>query len=197
MLRLPHTARKQLVGCTIAFGLPHGIVMNLCHSATLALAYNTLTSHMQSDVFRLFLLEDDENDAFMIQRAIDRSGIPCKWTRFYEPTAAIEALTNAQRPGEVPHLILTDLKMPRMSGLDFIKWLRQSRFSYLPIIMLSGSSLPEDILAAYRSGTNSFSTKPLNVHDLDEIVRTVLKYWKDICQTPTSVLQTASHLCDK
>jgi CheY-like chemotaxis protein len=77
--------------------------------------------------------------------------------------------------------------MPGMSGLEFVQWLRQSHFACTPVIMLSGSSLPEDILAAYRLGTNSFSTKPLDVHDLNEIVSTVLKYWKDICQTPASV----------
>ena len=64
--------------------------------------------------------------------------------------------------------------------------------------MLSGSSLPQDILAAYRSGTNSFSTKPLNVHDLEAIVSTVLKYWREACQTPASILAGGGlHLCGK
>jgi CheY-like chemotaxis protein len=151
---------------------------------------------MKSNPFRLFLLEDDDNDAFMIQRAIERTGVPSEVTRFHDPRAAIETLTNLQTPDvTAPHLILTDLKMPGMSGLEFVQWLRGSRFSCIPVIMLSGSSLPEDILAAYRHGTNSFSTKPLEVHDLNEIVNTVLKYWKDICRTPTSVLEGGLHLC--
>ncbi len=146
--------------------------------------------------FRLFLLEDDDNDAVMIRRAIERAGVPCDVTRFHEPKAAIATLTNLSSPDlQAPHLILTDLKMPGMSGLEFVKWLRASRFSCIPVIMLSGSSLPEDILAAYRHGTNSFSTKPLDVHDLNEIVNTVLKYWKDTCQTPASVLEGGVHLC--
>src|SRR4051794_12101194 len=150
-----------------------------------------------NEKFRLFLLEDDENDAFMLQRAIKNSGVPCDLTHFHEPKAAIDALLHLPHPTKVPHLILTDLKMPGMSGLEFVQWLRGSRFACIPVIMLSGSSLPEDILAAYRHGTNSFSTKPMDVHDLDEIVNTVFKYWKDICQTPTSVLQDGLHLCGK
>jgi CheY-like chemotaxis protein len=151
---------------------------------------------MHSGEFRMFLLEDDDNDAFLIQRAIERAGVPCAVTRFHEPSPAIQALSTLEHPDfQAPHLILTDLKMPGMTGLEFVQWLRASRFSCIPVIMLSGSSLPEDILAAYRSGTNSFSTKPLDVHDLDEIVRTVLKYWKHTCQTPTSVAEGGLHLC--
>ncbi len=144
---------------------------------------------MKHRPFRLFLLEDDDNDAFLIERAIERAGVPSQVTRFTNPQEAIAALRQFKDPPvDAPHLILTDLKMPGMSGVEFVQWLRESRFSCIPVIMLSGSSLPEDILAAYRHGTNSFSTKPMNVQDLDEIVNTVLKYWRDICQTPTSVL---------
>jgi CheY-like chemotaxis protein len=152
---------------------------------------------MKTETFRLYLLEDDDNDALLIQRGIERAGVPCTVTRFHEPKAAIELLTNLQKPdAEAPHLILTDLKMPGMNGLEFVKWLRTSNFSCIPVVMLSGSSLPEDILAAYRQGTNSFSTKPMDPHDLDEIVKTVLKYWRQICQTPASVLEGGSlHLC--
>lgn len=151
---------------------------------------------MKRNEFRLFLLEDDENDAFMIQRAIERAHPSCELTRFHEPTAAIEKLNHLSKPdAEAPHLILTDLKMPGMTGLEFVQWLRGSRFSCIPVIMLSGSSLPEDILAAYRHGTNSFTTKPMDVHDLNEIVNTVMRYWRDICQTPASVLNGGLHLC--
>lgn len=153
---------------------------------------------MKENSFRLFLLEDDDNDAFMIQRAIERACVPCELTRFHEPQEAIDALLKMERPEvEAPHLIFTDLKMPRMSGLEFVQWLRESHLSYIPVIMLSGSSLPEDILAAYRQGTNSFSTKPMDVHDLNEIVNTVLKYWKEACQTPAAVLGGGLHACGK
>lgn len=152
---------------------------------------------MHNEQFRLFLLEDDDNDAFMIQRALQRSPVPCTVARFHDPTDAIKRLDQMSAPDdEAPHLILSDLKMPKMSGLEFVQWLRTSRFSCIPVIMLSSSSMPQDILSAYRSGTNSFSTKPVNVHQLDEIVSTVLKYWRETCQTPTSVLQGNIHLCD-
>jgi CheY-like chemotaxis protein len=73
--------------------------------------------------------------------------------RFHDPTPAIECLEAVTAPElQLPHLIITDLKMPKMTGVEFVKWLRNSRFSYLPIIVLSGSSLPEDVLEAYRSG---------------------------------------------
>lgn len=153
---------------------------------------------MKKTNFRLFLVEDDDNDAYMIERAIRQTGVPCELTRFHEPTAAIEVLSHMEDPQrDAPHLILTDLKMPRMTGLEFVQWLRASQFSCIPIVMLSGSSLPEDILAAYRHGTNSFSTKPVDVHDLEEIARTFMKYWNETCKTPTSVLLESGSICGK
>jgi CheY-like chemotaxis protein len=153
---------------------------------------------MKKNQFRLYLLEDDDNDAFMIQRALEQTCPHCEVTHFHDPTQAIETLEKLVKPDEeAPNLILTDLKMPRMNGLEFVQWLRASRFSCIPTIMLSGSSLPVDILAAYRHGMNSFSTKPLNVTDLNEIVSTVMRYWRETCQTPATVLQGGMHLCGK
>jgi two-component system response regulator len=148
-----------------------------------------LGAQKRGRVFRLFLLEDDDNDALLIVRALKRSGQRCELRRFHNPHEAIAALETVQNPERnVPHLILTDLKMPKMTGMEFVTWLRNSPFSCVPVIMLSGSSLPEDVLQAYRIGTNSFSTKPVDPHDLDQIVATVMKYWNEACHTPASIM---------
>ncbi len=151
----------------------------------------------QGRQFRVMFLEDDDNDALFIKRALERSGVSAVITRFPDPHAAIAALEGMKDPEEeAPDLIITDLKMPKMSGLDFVRWLRASRFSCVPVIMLSGSSLPEDILKAYRAGTNSFSTKPVETEELDRIATTVMQYWKEACHTPAAILTAGMRLCE-
>jgi CheY-like chemotaxis protein len=78
----------------------------------------------------------------------------------------------------LPHLILTDLKMPLMDGLDFLRW-RQSnpRWLMVPTIMFSGSGLDEDIRRAYRSGANSYFTKPTDQTQLVNTLRSIVEYW--------------------
>jgi CheY-like chemotaxis protein len=148
--------------------------------------------------FRLWHLEDDDSDALLVQQALRRSHRPVDLTRYHDPTAAIAVLESIYAPEvQAPHLILTDLKMPKMDGLEFVKWLRQSRFACIPVIMLTGSTLPTDVLAAYRSGVNSFSTKPVSVLHLNELVSTVLKYWNELCATPTAVADSGFPICNE
>ncbi|HEY0548428.1 MAG TPA: response regulator [Verrucomicrobiae bacterium] len=143
---------------------------------------------MKKSKFRVFLLEDDDNDAFLIQRAVERACGGCAVSRFHDPTEIIPFLEALRSPwAEAPDVIISDLKMPRMSGLEFVEWLRASPFSCIPVLMLSGSALAEDVLRAYRHGANSFSTKPVDVHDLDAIVGAVMKYWKEASHTPAAL----------
>ena len=136
--------------------------------------------------YRVFHIEDNDDDALLIRRAVERSHHSCTFTQFPNARAAIAALNTIMAPEtEAPHLILSDFNMPEMNGLEFVRWLRQSRFSAIPVIILSSSTRPGDVLAAYRSGANSFTTKPLNVLQLNETIGTVLKYWRDATVTPT------------
>jgi CheY-like chemotaxis protein len=131
---------------------------------------------------RMFHLEDDPNDAELFATGLSRSGKPCKLTQFGSAEAAIQAMQKIMVPEmEAPHLIISDLKLPGMNGFEFATWLRRSRFSCIPLIILSGSSLAGDVAAAYRCGANSFATKPVSVHQLNEMVGTILKYWNDVC----------------
>jgi len=78
----------------------------------------------------------------------------------------------------LPTLILTDLKMPRMDGLEFLRWRRVSlRWSLVPTVMFSGSGLEKDVREAYRLGANSYFTKPSDRLQLVQILRVIFEYW--------------------
>jgi len=146
--------------------------------------------------FRIFHLEDDDNDAFLFAAALRRTHRACDLTRFnngIEATQALDQIRSTET--EAPHLIITDLKMPKMNGIEFVRWLRQSRFSCVPAILISGSSLAGDVLDAYRCGANSFSVKPVTTHELNELIGTVVKYWHDVSITPAQVAHSTWNVC--
>jgi CheY-like chemotaxis protein len=84
----------------------------------------------------------------------------------------------------LPWLIITDLKMPRMNGLELLKWLQEhEEFRLIPIIMLSASGQLSDIEKAYRFGARSYLVKPSNFKSLVETMKLVLSYWI-ACEKP-------------
>ncbi len=135
--------------------------------------------------FKIFLLEDDESDAFLISRALATVEPHCLVTHFDTPLRVVELLEGAGTPAdELPHLILTDLKMPLMSGIEFVKRLRASRFSTLPVLMLSSSNMAQDILRGYDAGINSWITKPNSYDEMVAMFRITVRFWRDICLVP-------------
>ena len=113
-----------------------------------------------------------------MKRAIAQSGIPCEISQFSNAHLAIDSMEKIPATREsAPHLIVSDLKMFGMTGIDFTRWVRGSRFGNVPVIILTGSCLVEDILAAYGSGANAFVTKPANFFDLRNIITRIITYW--------------------
>src|SRR4051812_1830966 len=103
--------------------------------------------------FRVFHADDDEHDRMFVARAFQQCGDAVLLRQFddaYDLRAALQAL-NPPDPN-LPHLILTDLKMPQLSGIELACWVRDSPFFCVPLIILSGSDIDGDIMAGYRCG---------------------------------------------
>ena len=77
-----------------------------------------------------------------------------------------------------PDLLLLDLKMPRVDGLQVLDWLAQhAEYAGLPRVMLSGSGLEQDVQEAYRRGANTYFTKPSEFDHFQKLVRVTIDYW--------------------
>jgi CheY-like chemotaxis protein len=84
----------------------------------------------------------------------------------------------------MPALILLDLKMPRATGLEILRWIREhDQCGRLPVVVLSGSELHEDIRQAYETGANSYLVKPLGFEELVTLVKDVNAVWLPPGQT--------------
>jgi len=91
-------------------------------------------------------------------------------------------------PGrQAPNIVLMDLKMPRMDGLDVLKWLRHNPdCSVIPVIIFSSSTLDQDVLQAYRLGANAYFEKPTDFQQLQAILLSILTFWSHARRPPVT-----------
>jgi CheY-like chemotaxis protein len=127
--------------------------------------------------------EDEPTDIFFLQRAFTNVGIQHRLESVPDGEAAIEYLSGAdayadREKNPLPCLILLDINMPRLSGLEVLEWMRkQPQLKKIPVLMLTSSSHPADMERARRLEANEYLTKPSNPAKLVELVRTIQKRW--------------------
>ena len=120
--------------------------------------------------------EDSEDDAFLMQRAFNKLNFPGTLVVVPNGLEAQRYLEGANNYADrqlhpLPKIILLDVKMPHLGGLDVLKWLRaQNEFQHVPVFMFSTSSQPADIVTAYQYGANSYLVKPSNLGDFSALV---------------------------
>jgi two-component system response regulator len=130
----------------------------------------------------ILLVEDDENDVFFFQRAASKAGIANPVQVARDGQEALDYLQGAGKFAErakfpLPCLILLDLKLPFVMGLDVLKWIRQQP-SLAPIVLiLSSSRVEADVATAYRLGAQGYLVKPAETGKLCETVKAINDFW--------------------
>ncbi|MDX1571407.1 MAG: response regulator, partial [Xanthomonadales bacterium] len=90
-----------------------------------------------------------------------------------------------QRKGALPKVVLLDIKLPGVSGLDVLETLRSdSRTRYLPVVMLTSSARVEDLERSYALGANSFIKKPVDFGEFSSAIERIQHYWLGLNETP-------------
>jgi CheY-like chemotaxis protein len=127
-------------------------------------------------------VEDDPNDVLFLQHAMNKAGVANPIHTVGDGQEAIDYLkgtgkfaNRAQFP--LPSLVLLDLKLPYVMGLDVLKWIRQQPWQAMVVVMLTASAEEADITAAYRLGANGFLTKPSEASKLDDIAKAIRDFW--------------------
>ncbi|MDQ3494192.1 MAG: response regulator [Pseudomonadota bacterium] len=137
---------------------------------------------MNYEHVQILLVEDSKADAEMTVRTLKRRGIAnnIEWVR--DGVEALDYLyctgAHAGRTNGYPKLVLMDLKMPRMDGLQVLERMKQDPDTKtIPVVMMTSSREEGDLLASYRLGVNSFVVKPVEFSDFAETVAQVGMYW--------------------
>ena len=134
----------------------------------------------------VLLAEDDPGHVAMFRRAIDDSGIACRLEVVHDGTGVIDYLFSLgaykeSLPREMPSLLLLDLNMPNMGGLQVLQVLRrvrgEDRVRFPPVVVLTSSESDGDVENAYRWGAQSYIRKPDNFDDFASAVCETLHYW--------------------
>jgi len=138
----------------------------------------------------VLLAEDDENDAFAMKQACVRTGIPHVLKVVTDGQMAIDYLSGAGEYSDraaypFPDVVLLDVKMPRRDGHDVLEWIRKRPgLNNLPVAMLSGSILKEDVYRAYELGVTSYLHKAPDLGAFGQSVRIFMKYWLELNIAP-------------
>jgi CheY-like chemotaxis protein len=128
-------------------------------------------------------VDDDPNDTELLRAAVRKAGLQIILHNAEDAEQAIAYLSGEGIYADrniccLPRLVLLDLKMPRIAGFEVLKWIRgHPQFHELPVVVLSGSELQDDIRLAYASGANLYLVKPLGFEALVQMVRELDAAW--------------------
>jgi DNA-binding response OmpR family regulator len=140
-----------------------------------------------SDTAPVILVEDNPDDADLIIYAFRKAHVANPVEVISDGETAIRRLAEraAAGDGEVPALILLDLKLPRRTGFEVLAWIRaEDRAKLWPVVVLTSSNQNGDVRRAYELGANSYLVKPVASEALLDMIRTLNRYWIVLNQSP-------------
>jgi CheY-like chemotaxis protein len=131
----------------------------------------------------ILLVEDNPDDEELTRLALRESHILSEMVVVRDGVEALDYLFATGQyadlsPARMPQLILLDLKLPKLGGLEVLRRLRADlRTDLLQVVVLTSSSQEEDVIASYRNGANSYVRKPVNFTHFVDAVRQLSLYW--------------------
>lgn len=142
------------------------------------------------EVVEILLVEDSEADAELVLRALRKGGVVNKVMRVRDGVEALEFLFRegafAQRRGAQPRLVLLDLKMPRLGGIDVLRRLKaDERTRVIPVVVLTSSAEEQDVAESYRLGVNSYLVKPVEFTAFTSVITKAGLYWAVMNHAPS------------
>ncbi|MDP8985786.1 MAG: response regulator [Pseudomonadota bacterium] len=143
----------------------------------------------ESEAVDILLVEDSDADAELTSRAL-RKGSLVNRLRVRDGVEALEFVFREgpfrRRGGGQPKLILLDLKMPRLGGIDVLRRLKSDpRTKVIPVVMLTSSAEERDIAESYLLGVNSYLVKPVNFLTFTDVIAQAGMYWALMNRLPS------------
>jgi two-component system, response regulator len=137
----------------------------------------------------ILLVEDSDADAEMTSRAIRKGNVVNHLVRVRDGVEALDYVFREgiykQRNGGNPKLILLDLKMPRLGGIDVLRRLKAEESSKtIPIVVFTSSAEERDVVESYKLGVNSYLVKPVDMKSFSDVITQTGLYWAVMNRIP-------------
>ncbi len=136
----------------------------------------------------ILLVEDNPNDEVLTLRALKKNNIANQVTVARDGQEALDYLLGSENnlPIETPAVVLLDLKLPKVDGLEVLKRMRANASTkFIPVVILTSSREDSDLLNGYLNGTNSYIRKPVDFNQFVEAVKHIGLYWLIFNEVPT------------
>ncbi|MGO4818592.1 response regulator [Flavobacterium sp. W22_SRS_FP1] len=126
-------------------------------------------------VLNILLIEDDTIEVMKFNRVLSTMNLKHK---IIEANNGEEALTILKVKEIIPDIIILDLNMPKINGIEFLGMLKADDYlKYIPAVILTTSNNRKDVLECYRSGVAGYLLKPLKYEDYVELIKRLIEYW--------------------
>ncbi|GGD11753.1 response regulator [Hyunsoonleella pacifica] len=127
------------------------------------------------NTLNILLIEDDMIEVMKLHRTISKLKLP---HNIVEANNGEDALKILQKKDELPHIILLDLNMPKLNGIEFLNILKNDDvLKYIPTIILTTSNNQKDLLECYKIGIAGYIIKPLKYEDYISKIEKLMAYW--------------------
>ncbi len=141
------------------------------------------------EVIEILLVEDSDTDAEMTMRALKKGNVANKLMWVKDGVEALEFIqctgAYSQRDRRHPKLILLDIKMPRMDGIDVLRRLKSDESTrMIPVVMLTSSAEERDVVESYQLGVNGYLVKPVDFKGFIDVVSHAALYWVVMNKVP-------------
>jgi CheY-like chemotaxis protein len=136
------------------------------------------------------IAEDDEDDVMLLENALEAIACEHVVRIVRDGRELLDYLKGEGKYGDrkrypFPNVLLLDIKMPRLSGLDVLRWLsKHPECSVMPTIVFSASEIEGDIKLAYELGASAYFVKPMAFQNLKEILRSMFEFWGKCVKPP-------------
>ena len=146
---------------------------------------------MNLEVKKILIVDDDPNDVELCITALAENNLANEVIVAEDGVEALDYLYQRGRYADYekgnPAVILLDIKMPRMNGIEVLKHIRSdSDFRLIPVIMVTSSREEKDLVESYKLGANSYVVKPVDFSQFINAMKVLGQYWVVINQLPSS-----------
>ncbi len=145
---------------------------------------------MKNEV-KVLLVEDNDHDAELITLALEKLETPVMLERACDGVEAMEILNRDRMNNVRIALVLLDIKLPRMNGMEVLSKMKTSNdLKTIPVVMFTSSREERDVMDCYLKGANAYVVKPINFNELVDVLRNTGLFWCSVNEIPPGKRQS-------